>query len=173
MHLGGSWEQWSTSPALPFLPRLEEGELPEPQPRSGVREQKEDHLCGQENGGGLAVFPGVRGRWGPPCTRQCSVSPSNRSPFAGTAGRWPPVFCSPSSLTSVWTGVCFWPLQGPAGRGAPTCHRRNQIRHFCVPHLCSFMFNQHSECLYTHQGPCFSFLINSEKEQKRERGRSG
>ena len=78
-----------TSPTLPFFPRLEEGELPEPQPRSGVHKQKE------ESRGGLAVFPGVRGCRGPPCTRQCSVAPRNRSPLTGTAGRGAPSFCSP------------------------------------------------------------------------------
>ncbi|MXQ89104.1 hypothetical protein E5288_WYG007818 [Bos mutus] len=88
-----TWD-WQLAPLSPWFHcpsglSGEEGELPDPQPRSGVRKQQEDRLCGQESGGGLAVFPGVGDCRGPPCTRQCSVTPRNRSPLAGTAAAGP------------------------------------------------------------------------------------
>ena len=87
--ISGTLGSSSRPPCFALSPCLEEGELPDPQPRSGVRKHQEDRLRGQESGGGLAVFPGVGDCRGPPCTRQCSVTPRNRSPLAGTAAAGP------------------------------------------------------------------------------------
>lgn len=87
--ISGTLGSSSRPPPFALSPRLEGGELPEPQPRSGVRKQKEDHVCGQENGAGLPVSPGVRSCRGPPCAHSVQWPRAIR-PAAG-----PPVFLLP------------------------------------------------------------------------------